>query len=116
MKHFKYSGIEATPVTSYDSRGTTIRVFIPKEEAPHYIMRRFDIQPGGSIGVHSHPEEHEIYVLDGDLQLIDGDGNQEKAGAGEFVFVPSEEPHGYTNEGKKPASFICVIPKLEENT
>ena len=116
MKHFKYSSIEATPVTSYDSQGTTIRVFIPTEEAPHYIMRRFDIQAGGSIGVHSHPEEHEIYVLEGALQLIDGEGNKETVTAGEFVFVPSEEPHGYANEGNKPASFICVIPKLEEST
>jgi quercetin dioxygenase-like cupin family protein len=114
MKHFKYSSIDATPVTSYESQGTTIRVFIPKEEAPHYIMRRFDIQAGGSIGVHSHPEEHEIYVLEGELQLIDGDGNKEKVVAGEFVFVPSDEPHGYANEGKKAAAFICVIPKLED--
>ena len=114
MKHFKYSSIEATPVTSFESQGTTIRIFIPKEEAPHYIMRRFDIQAGGSIGVHSHPEEHEIYVLEGELQLVDGDGNHEKVVAGEFVFVPSEEPHGYANEGKKAAAFICVIPKLDE--
>jgi quercetin dioxygenase-like cupin family protein len=110
MQHFKYDTIEASPVTNYNSQGTMIRVFI-SEDAPNYIMRRFDMEPGGSIGVHSHPEEHEIYVLFGELQLVDGEGNREMVKADEFIFIPSEEPHGYVNKSKKPAAFICVIPK-----
>nr|MDO8110126.1 cupin domain-containing protein [Candidatus Sigynarchaeota archaeon] len=111
MKHYKYTTVEATPVTNYNSKGTMIRVLIPKDEAPHFIMRRFEVAPGGSIGVHSHPEEHEIFVLEGELAVIDGAGKREKVVANEFVFVPSNEPHGYANEGKKPAAFLCVIPK-----
>ncbi len=111
MKHYKYDKIEAAQVTNYNSKGTTIRVLMPKDEALHYIMRRFDVAPGGSIGVHAHPEEHEIYVLEGELQLIDGAGKMEKVSANEFVYVPPNEQHGYANEGKKPVAFICVIPK-----
>jgi quercetin dioxygenase-like cupin family protein len=111
MQHFKYDTVEASPVTNYDSQGTTIRVFISKDDAPNYIMRRFDMEPGGSIDVHSHPEEHEIYVLFGELQLVDGEGNRDTVKADEFVFIPPEEPHGYVNESQQPAVFICVIPK-----
>jgi quercetin dioxygenase-like cupin family protein len=111
MKHYAYSKVAAVAVTNYNSKGTTIRVLIPKDEAPHFIMRRFEVAPGGSIGVHAHPEEHEIYVLEGELLVVDGAGKKERVAANEFVFVPSNESHGYANEGKKPASFICVIPK-----
>ncbi len=111
MKHFSYAEAPASPVNDYGSTGTTIRVLIDKETAPNFIMRRFEIEPGGHIGVHSHPAEHEIFVLQGELLLVGGDGTKTLVRDGEFVFVPPNEPHGYENMSVKPAAFICVIPK-----
>ncbi|MHA1338437.1 MAG: cupin domain-containing protein [Promethearchaeota archaeon] len=98
-------------VTDFNSNGTNIRVFIEPGKAPNFIMRRFDIQPGGNIGVHSHNWEHEIYILNGEINLIDKKGNKTKVTKDEFVYIEPNEPHGYINESNKPVSFICVIPK-----
>ena len=73
MKHFHYSEIDEKKVDVYGSTGTTIRVFISEEEAPNFIMRRFEIKPLGQIGVHSHDWEHEIFILQGNVVLINDD-------------------------------------------
>ena len=112
MRHNHYEETKAETVDAYGSKGTTIRTFISRDEAPHFMMRRFEIAPGGSIGLHGHPEEHEIYILQGEVILTDGAGNRVRAGKDEFVFVPANEMHGYINEGNETVAFICVIPKL----
>ncbi len=99
-------------VTSYNSTGTTIQWFVHAADVPHFMMRRFTIKPGGQIGVHTHPEDHEIYVLVGDIVLIGVNNAETIARKGDFVYVPPNEPHGYVNRGKKEVQFLCVIPKL----
>ena len=111
MKHFDYDSVTPEQVSDYDSKGTTIRRFIKPDEAPHFIMRRFELEPGGKIGVHSHDAEHEIYVLKGELNLIDESGNKSRVKKDEFIYVPPNEPHGYSNESYDVAAFICVVPK-----
>ncbi|MHA1999431.1 MAG: cupin domain-containing protein [Promethearchaeota archaeon] len=111
MKHFPYHASKETPVTDYGSTGTTIRVLADRDEVPHFIMRRFEISPGGSIGIHKHPQEHEIYILEGEVMMVDGDGNEHLVKKDEYVYVPPGEAHGYKNIDSAPVSFICVIPK-----
>lgn len=111
MNHFHFSSIEGKEITDHDSKQATIRRFMTKKEAPNFIMRRFDIGPGGRIGIHSHPHEHEIYILSGELVLLHENNLETFVNQDEFVFIPAEEPHGYENRAKVPASFICVIPK-----
>jgi quercetin dioxygenase-like cupin family protein len=83
--------------------------------AKTYAMRYFDVQPGGIIPEHTHPEEHEIFILQGEAKLL-GDGAGGIAKKDDIVFIPSEEPHGYDNrEGKEPFRFICVIPLLDQD-
>ena len=84
------------------------------EEATHFMLRRFEIQPGGFIGVHSHPEEHQIFVIKGPIILIDGDENETQVNSEEFIYEPPFELHGYKNPNKFSVSFICGIPKLEK--
>jgi quercetin dioxygenase-like cupin family protein len=112
MRHDYYEKTKAENVEAYDSKGATIRTFITKDDAPHFMMRRFEIEPGGIIGLHEHPEEHEIYILQGEVILIDEKANKELVKKDEFVFVPANEKHGYINEGDERVAFICVIPKL----
>ena len=111
MKHFDHAKITKKQVTQFGSEKTTIQVFISDEEAPNFIMRRFEIQPGGKIGVHDHPWEHEMFVLEGKMQLINAKGDKKEVHAGEFIFMPPNEPHGYINSADQQVSFICVIPK-----
>ena len=111
MKHFHYTEIDEKKVDAFGSTETSIRVFISEEEAPNFIMRRFEIKSLGQIGVHSHNWEHEIFILNGEVVLINENGDREKVSSGEFVFIPPNEPHGYINEGNETVAFICMIPK-----
>ncbi|MHA1772012.1 MAG: cupin domain-containing protein [Candidatus Thorarchaeota archaeon] len=79
-----------------------------------YAMRIFEIAPGGKVPLHHHPEEHEIFVLQGQITLLSEHGT--KIGKkDDVIFIPPNEPHGYDNtEGKEPFRFICVIPLLEK--
>jgi len=106
------SSVPAEKVTSYNSIGTTIQWFIKAGDVPRFMMRRFAIKPGGHIGVHAHPEEHEIFLLAGEVVLIGVNGSETVARVGDFIYVPPNEPHGYANNGQKEVEFLCVIPKL----
>ena len=95
---------------------TTVRWLIGKRSgAKTYAMRLFTMKPGGIIQLHTHPEEHEIYVLEGKAKLLSDDGNDRIAKKGDVVFIPSDLPHGYDNtESTESFKFICVIPLLEK--
>ncbi len=110
-----YRDRELKDVEMAGAQKTTVRWLIGRNSgAKTYAMRRFEIAPGGIVPLHSHPEEHEIYVLSGEAKLI-GDA-QGVAKKDDIVFVPSNEPHGYDNtEGTESFCFICVIPLLNGN-
>lgn len=110
-----YLDVDEEEVTLAGSTGVTIRWLIAeKDGAPRFAMRRFEIQPGGSIGLHNHPEEHEIYVLSGKARIFNDKGFEALTGPGDVLFVPPNENHGYENTGEETFIFICVIPILEK--
>ena len=114
MEFYHHSTMEKKDVTDYGSTKTTIQVLINPETAPNFIMRRFEIGPGGNIGVHGHWNEHEIYVTEGEMDLIDKDGIKTHVVKDQFIYMPGDEPHGYVNDTDKPVVFLCVIPKKKE--
>jgi quercetin dioxygenase-like cupin family protein len=76
-------------------------------------MRLFEIGPGGKIPTHSHPEEHEIFILSGEAELL-GAPEHLMVKKDDVVFISPGEAHGYDNSrGKDAFRFICVIPLLE---
>ncbi|MCG3226265.1 MAG: cupin domain-containing protein [Candidatus Heimdallarchaeota archaeon] len=111
-KHF--SEVEEQEVLEYGSTGTTIRWLITKEKdkAPRFSLRRFEIQPGGEIGIHNHAQEHEIYILTGEGEVYTHFETNEIS-VDDVLFVPPDEPHGYRNTGDENLIFLCVIPYLK---
>ncbi|MEM3586003.1 MAG: cupin domain-containing protein [Candidatus Jordarchaeaceae archaeon] len=110
-----YRDVAEEEVTVAGSKGATIRWLITeKDGAPRYAMRRFEIKPGGNIGLHSHPEEHEIYVLSGKARIFNDKGFETIAGPGDIIFVPPNEKHGYENQSEETFTFLCIIPILEK--
>ncbi len=111
LKHFTEE--EEQQVTDYGSTKTTVRWLITKEKegAPRYALRRFEIQPGGQIGIHGHPQEHEIYCLSGEGEVFT---HFETAvmRKDDVLYIPPDEPHGYKNTGNETLVFLCVIPYL----
>ncbi|MHA1687460.1 MAG: cupin domain-containing protein [Candidatus Heimdallarchaeaceae archaeon] len=108
-----YSDVEEQEVRDYGSTETTIRWLITKEGegAPRFAMRRFEIKPGGQIGLHNHPQEHEIYFLQGTGEVFN-EQETVKVQANDVLYVPPNEPHGYRNTGSETLVFLCIIPYL----
>jgi len=82
---------------------------------PEYGLRFFTIQPGGKIPIHNHFYHQTMYILEGRFECwqFDPETDQivqkKETGPGDFVYVPSMEPHGMKNIGDKPATFLCCI-------
>jgi len=90
------------------------RVLIgPDQGAPTFIMRLFTLGEGGFSPYHTHPWEHEAFVLAGDGIVKSADG-ETRVSAGDFIFVPPNEEHQFLNSGYKPFEFLCIIPKRGE--
>lgn len=86
----------------------------PEAGVPHFITRRFVLQPGGRIPAHRHSQvEHEQVVIRGEM-VIGLDGKEHLVRAGGAIFIPAGCAHWYENRGTEPVEFICVVPKTED--
>ena len=108
MKHVHYNEVTAELVP--DCPGVHVRWLVgPHDDAPHFHMRRFEIDPGASTPHHTHPHEHEIYVLDGEGTVF-GNGKESSMRAGDCFFVPGGETHHF-KAGARPVAILCMVPK-----
>jgi quercetin dioxygenase-like cupin family protein len=90
----------------------TIRWLIAaKEGAPNFAMRVIEIKrKGEKIPLHRHNYEHEVFIIEGQGNLLSSDGAKPVA-YGDFAYIPAGEEHGFENTGHTRFRFICVIPK-----
>jgi quercetin dioxygenase-like cupin family protein len=87
------------------------RVLIgPRDGAPNFVMRLFTLKPNAATPYHTHPWEHEIFVVEGEIEVVRKDGRV-KVTKGSYIYVEPNEEHQFQNIGDMEASFICVIPK-----
>jgi quercetin dioxygenase-like cupin family protein len=91
--------------------GTTVRWLIGEGEgAPNFALRLFEIEPGGFTPLHTHPWEHEVYILQGRAEIASQAGPV-AAKAGEAILIEPEEKHQFRNTGENEMlRFICIIP------
>jgi quercetin dioxygenase-like cupin family protein len=107
-----YTEVKAEDAT--EAEGVSLRVVIgEKEQAPNFVMRVFDVEPGASSPRHSHDWEHEVFILSGEGRVFGG-GEEVSLSAGYTVFVPPMEEHQFTNTGDDVLQFVCLIPLLED--
>ena len=99
--------IAAEPVGA--GLGTSRQVLISADEAPNFAMRKFTIEPGGSMPPHTNTVEHEQYVLAGRAQIGIGDDVAEVK-KDDVVYIPAGVVHWYCTVGEEPFEFICVVP------
>lgn len=85
------------------------QVLINSSEAPHFAMRKFILQPGGSMPKHTNTVEHEQYVLNGQAEI--GIGEQVyRVHKDDVVFIPAGVPHWYHVLSDEPFEFLCLVP------
>lgn len=94
-----------------EAPGVTIRWVIDEKNdgAPNYALRMIEVQPGGHTPKHTHPYEHENFVVDGQGRVLLGEEWHEVE-PGSVVFVPADLLHCYENTGAVPFRFLCGIP------
>ncbi len=111
-KVIKWRDIRPEIINTQEIRGVEKRVVIGElDGAPNFILRVFTLSPGGFSPKHTHPWEHEVFILRGEGKVLLGD-EYTQISEGYAVFVPENVEHQFVNtsEGVE-LEFICVIPK-----
>lgn len=113
MLRISPEAVPFSPVTMEGASGCEIRELITAADgAPTFAMRHFEIATGGHTPYHSHPWEHEVYILSGSGYLRIEDGHRPFT-QGDAVYVAPGEEHSFVNDGSEPLQFLCMIPVAE---
>jgi quercetin dioxygenase-like cupin family protein len=110
MKVNAFSAVPQQPVVLEGSSGCQVRWLLGERDGtPNFAMRQFEVAPGGHTPRHSHPYEHEVFVLEGEGVVFEGD-QPHRLTAGDVVFVKPDEVHQFRNTGAGPLKFLCLVP------
>jgi quercetin dioxygenase-like cupin family protein len=110
MKVNHYEAVPSKPVEMEGAHGCTVRSLLSQADGtPTFAMRQFEVAPGGYTPRHSHDYEHEVFVLEGEGVVFEGD-RQHKLATGDVIFVQPNEVHQFRNTGVSPMKFLCLIP------
>ncbi|MBI5576712.1 MAG: cupin domain-containing protein [Deltaproteobacteria bacterium] len=106
----RWEEVEGKAVTDPGAKNVSIRVLMGDNVgAPNFAMRHFSLGPGGSTPYHTHPWEHEVFVLSGTGKALKK-GGEEAVSPGSFVYVAPDEEHSFANSGDSHFEFLCIIP------
>jgi quercetin dioxygenase-like cupin family protein len=110
MKVNHYEQVPQHPVDMPGAQGCSIRWLVGQEQgAPNFAMRQFEVAVGGHTPQHSHPYEHEVFVLEGRGVVLEGNVEHPLRG-GDVVYVRPDELHQFRNTGDSPLKFLCLVP------
>jgi len=110
MKIEKSSNIAKRTVEIEGAKDVEIRWLISKDDgAENFAMRMFKIKSGGFTPLHSHPHEHEVFVLEGEGVFV-CEGEEYELSEEYVIFVPGDKEHQFKNTGDSVLRFLCLIP------
>jgi quercetin dioxygenase-like cupin family protein len=93
VKHINYLDEKPLEVTEAGAEGINLRWVIgEKDGAPNFFMRTITFAPGARSPNHSHPYEHEIYVIRG-KGSVEVDGKTVHLAQGDVVYIPPDANH-----------------------
>ena len=110
MKVAKSSDIVKKKVEMEGARDVEIRVLIGGDDgAENFAMRMFEVQPGGCTPLHTHPHEHEVFIVEGRGTFV-FEGSEHQFGCGDVIFADGGKEHCFRNTGDSLLKFLCLIP------
>ncbi len=110
MKIKHNTEVPLNDVTMEGAAGCKVRWLVgDADRAPNFAMRQFELEPGGHTPRHFHPYEHEIFVLEGEGAIFDGE-QERPLRPGDVVFVSPDDVHQFRNVGATPFKMLCLIP------
>jgi len=102
MKIIKYQDAEP----SEEVPGAIKHEVITAEDgAPNFAMRVFEVQPGCSSPFHTHPWEHEVFVLSGQ-GVVKSEQGETPVTEGSIIYIAPEEKHSLINKGDELFRFV----------
>ena len=113
MKIFRYEDVKAEDAEEGASKMRVRWLVTRMLGAENFAMRMFEVEAGGYSPFHSHPWEHEVFILEGE-GLVIGEEGESRFRAGDVVFIPPNEKHQFKNDGAKLVKFLCFVPYTPE--
>ena len=111
MSHKKMHDLPVECLTV--GRRTSKQVLISAEEGPNFAMRRFIIEAGGFMPLHTNTVEHEQFCLAGEAKVVIGDETVIVT-RDDVVFIPAGVPHSYKTLSNEAFEFLCIVPNQED--
>ena len=109
VNHIK--NLERVAVHAPGVLGATKQTLIgPAQGWEGWVMRQFDLAPGGHTPRHRHSWPHINYVVGGAGTLF-LEGQDHPLEAGSVAYVPGDAEHQFMNPGTETLSFICIVPE-----
>ena len=86
--------------------GAELREVITEEDgAPNFSMRVVEVEPGKNTSFHSHPWEHEVFIISGQA-VVKGEQGETRVTKDNAVYIAPNEQHCFVNTGKEPLRFV----------
>lgn len=110
MKVNHHTDVELQTVEMEGAAKAKVRQLLGKNVGTaNFAMRMFEIEPGGHTPRHQHDYEHEIFVLEGAGDVVEGD-TVHPLKAGDVVYVHPNDIHQFRNSGSDTMKMLCLIP------
>ena len=78
-------------------------------DAHGVLLQHCEMAPGGGAEAHAHDEQDQVfYVLEGHLQVRDGDGREVMVHPGEALLIPAGAAHATVNDGADVARYLVL--------
>jgi len=108
MQVKNYKDIELKEEKS--AKGAGIRWLLSERDGKtDMAMRVIEIEAGGQTPDHSHPWEHQVFVLKGEGRVV-CEGETRAFGPGAAIFIGPDENHTFHNDSAETMEFVCMIP------
>ena len=107
---FRWEGVPLDEYARSTACAVTKQVLIgPADGAPNFVVRYFEVAPGGSSALDRHAHDHGVLILRGEGVVRLGE-ERRPIGTGDVVYVAPHEVHQFENPGPEPLGFLCVVP------
>ena len=67
------------------------------------------LEPGCSIGEHSHDEDGELYIIISGKGMVNDNGTPREVVAGDAVWTANCEYHSIINHGTEPLEMYAIV-------
>jgi quercetin dioxygenase-like cupin family protein len=106
-----WKDLPSEPMRMDGARDVTKRVLVsPADGWDGWVMRVFELRPGGHTPRHDHDWPHINVWLEGE-GVLEIDGEEHVLRAGSHAFVPAGATHQFRAAGSEPCAFVCIVPE-----